>query len=166
MSIKTRAQELIDTLQLHPHPEGGWFREEFRSISQVQPLDAQAQRSALTAIYFLLESHQHSHWHRVSSDEVWVYLEGDTLNLWSWDALNQGTICTRLGPVEINTNQRPQHTIAAELWQAAWPSNTSQHGYTLVACMVGPGFDFSDFTMLEDNSDVAVQMRLAGLPGC
>ena len=163
--MKTRAHELIDTLQLQPHPEGGWFREDFRSATQVQSLDARPQRSALTSIYFLLEADQHSHWHRVLSDEVWVYLEGDALNLWSWNALDQVAICTQLGPVNTNTGQRPQNTIAAGLWQAAWPTDAALHGYTLLACMVGPGFDFSDFSMLEESSDAAVQMRLAGLPG-
>jgi predicted cupin superfamily sugar epimerase len=163
--MSTRANELIATLQLQPHPEGGWFRENFRSDTQVQPQDARPQRSALTSIYFLLQTNQHSHWHRVLSDEVWVHLEGDALNLWSWDARDQTAICTTLGPVDASTGQRPQRTISAGLWQAAWPVMPSRHGYTLLACMVGPGFDFSDFSMLQNSSDEAEQMRLAGLPG-
>src|SRR5690349_13940265 len=81
-----RAQELIDTLKLAPHPEGGWYREMFRSAAQVAPADGRPARQALTTIYFLLEAHQHSRWHRVLSDEVWVHLEGAPLLLWTSDA--------------------------------------------------------------------------------
>lgn len=170
--MKLRARQLVTTLQLQPHPEGGWFREVFRSAAQVQPADGRAQRSALTSIYFLLEAGQHSHWHCVRSDEVWVYLEGDALDLWSWDAVSQAAHRTVLGPVDVASDQRPQHTIAAGIWQAARPrtdaATPAPHGYTLVACMVGPGFDFADFTLLQADSVQASQLRQAGLysPKC
>ena len=156
-----RAQTLIATLQLQAHPEGGWFREVFRSAQQVQPADARPGRSALTSIYFLLETGKRSHWHRVLSDEVWVHLEGDALDLWAWDALKNEAVCTVLGPVAAEGGQGPQHVIEAGLWQAAMPQAGGVAGYTLVACMVGPGFDFADFTMMDAQSREASLLRQA-----
>lgn len=153
--MNSRVQQLISALQLQPHPEGGWFAEVFRAPQQVQPRDDRPLRSALTSIYFLLESHQHSDWHRVRSDEVWVHLEGDALNLWCWDGSGASAACCQLGPVDLTSGQRPQHTIPAGQWQAARPRpavNAAGDGYTLVACMVGPGFDFADFSLLQGSS--------------
>ena len=142
-----RTQQLIEQLQLQPHPEGGWYREVFRSQGQVLPQDGRPARSALTSIYFLLEAARHSRWHRVLSDEVWVHLEGAALDLWTWDAADSRLHQAALGPV--GAASAPQHVVAAGLWQAARPQAGDAAGYTLVACMVGPGFDFSDFSMME-----------------
>lgn len=140
-------------MQLQPHPEGGWYREVFRSAGQVMPQDGRPARSALTSIYFLLEAAQHSRWHRVLSDEVWVHLEGAPLDLWTWDAADSRLHSMVLGPVGATT--LPQHVVAAGLWQAARPRAGEAAGYTLVACMVGPGFDFSDFSMMAPGSSEA-----------
>lgn len=142
-----RALQLIAQLQLQPHPEGGWYREVFRSQGQVTPQDGRPTRSALTSIYFLLEAAQHSRWHRVLSDEVWVHLEGAPLDLWTWNAVDGLLHGAALGPAGAAT--LPQHVVEAGLWQAARPQANDSAGYTLVACMVGPGFDFSDFSMME-----------------
>lgn len=150
------ARQLIEQLQLQPHPEGGWYREVFRSQGQVMPQDGRPARSALTSIYFLLEAAQHSRWHRVLSDEVWVHLEGTPLDLWTWDAAN-GQLCSvALGPVSTATT--PQHAVAAGQWQAARPKPGNASGYVLVACMVGPGFDFSDFQMMEPGGSEALRI--------
>lgn len=156
-----RAQRLIEQLQLQPHPEGGWYKEVFRSGREVVPQDGRGARGALTSIYFLLMEGQHSRWHKVASDEVWAHLEGRPLDLWTWNADNSEAYCTRLGPVSAITAAtngdpepggtmavRPQHVIAAGLWQAAQPQSGQADGFTLAACIVGPGFDFSDFQMM------------------
>lgn len=78
----SRATQLIEQLQLQPHPEGGWYREVFRSPHAVQTADGRPPRSALTTIDFLLQRSQASAWHRVRSDEVWHLLEGESLTLW------------------------------------------------------------------------------------
>lgn len=156
--MNPRAQELIALLQLQPHPEGGWFAEVFRSLATVQPADDRGSRNALTCIYFLLEAHQMSQWHRVRSDEVWVFLEGDALKLWCWDGSSPAAAFNVLGPVEAQAGQRPQHTIPAGHWQAARPAAQgvlSSKGYTLVACMVAPGFDFADFCLLDGTDPAA-----------
>jgi predicted cupin superfamily sugar epimerase len=151
-----RARQLIEQLQLQPHPEGGWYREVFRSQGQVMPQDGRPARSALTSIYFLLEAAQQSRWHRVQSDEVWVHLEGAPLDLWTWDAADSCLRSTALGPVSAAT--LPQHVVEAGLWQAARPQANDTAGYTLVACMVGPGFDFADFRMMAPGGSEARQV--------
>ena len=84
--LAPRAAALIAQLELQPHPEGGYYRELYRSPHRVQPDDGRAARPALTAIYFLLAAGQHSRWHRLRSDEVWQFLEGDPVELFVVDA--------------------------------------------------------------------------------
>jgi predicted cupin superfamily sugar epimerase len=151
-----RARQLIDQLQLQPHPEGGWYREVFRSQGHVMPQDGRPARNALTSIYFLLDDTQHSRWHRVLSNEVWVHLEGAPLDLWTWDAADGKLHRAVLGPVSAST--LPQHVVAAGLWQAARPRAGDAAGYVLVACAVGPGFDFSDFRMMAPDGEEARRM--------
>jgi len=155
-----RARQLIETLQLAPHPEGGWFRELFRSTAEVSPADGRSARQALTTIYFLLEAGQHSRWHRVLSDEVWVHLEGAPLSLWTSDAaLRTPPAHTRLGPVDVH-GTHPQHTVPAGHWQAAKPLLAPDGpDYTLVHCTVGPGFDFSDFSFMQSDGEEASLLR-------
>src|SRR6187200_1211899 len=81
MRMHPRAQQLIDTLALTPHPEGGWYRPVFKSEEQVTRHADGAQRSALTTIYFLLVEGKYSAWHVVQSDEAWHFYEGDPLEL-------------------------------------------------------------------------------------
>lgn len=126
-----RARQLIDTLALAPHPEGGWYRQVFQSEERVVRQRDGADRSALTTIYFLLVEGTFSAWHRVQSDEVWHFYEGDPLELLTRDS------STRLDA----TNR--VHVIRAGDWQAARPLGA----YTLVGCTVGPGFEFDDFEM-------------------
>jgi predicted cupin superfamily sugar epimerase len=151
-----RVRHLIDQLQLQPHPEGGWYREVFRSQGRVMPQDGRPARSALTSIYFLLEATQQSRWHCVLSDEVWVHLEGAPLDLWTWDAADSHLHTAVLGPVSAATI--PQHVVQAGLWQAARPQANTAAGHVLVACMVGPGFDFSDFRMMEPGGGEALRI--------
>jgi predicted cupin superfamily sugar epimerase len=151
-----RALQLIEQLQLQPHPEGGWYREVFRSQTQVMPQDGRPARSALTSIYFLLETTQQSRWHRVLSDEVWVHLEGAPLDLWTWDAA-WPVVQRSAGPRQC-TATASQHVVAAGLWQAARPQASTAAAYTLAACMVGPGFDFSDFRMMAPGGSEALRI--------
>lgn len=153
--MNPRISELIQSLQLQPHPEGGYYREIFRSGSMVSA-DGNRNRSALTAIYFLLEAGQQSRWHRVSSDEVWCHLEGDVLELLSFDANSAQLSSGRLGPYGPETEST--RIIPAGIWQAARPVGA----YTLVTCAVGPGFEFSDFSMAADVPQVAEAIRAQG----
>jgi predicted cupin superfamily sugar epimerase len=151
--LDARALQLIEQLQLAPHPEGGYYRQIYQSVLNVQPADGRPVRPSLTTIYFLLPAGDVSRWHRVASDEVWHYYEGDPLELFDADG-NLIEITSRLlGPV--NDRRAPVHVIAAGRWQAA----RSTGPYTLVGCTVGPGFDFADFEMLDQRPDEAEAFR-------
>lgn len=153
--VHPRAEELIRTLGLQPHPEGGWYREVYRSARRVQPFDARSARSALTVIYFLLVDGAHSRWHRVRSDEAWTWVEGDALELHRIDAaLSEASAQMLAAPGDgIDATA----VIPAGDWQAARTTGA----YTLVTCAVGPGFDFADFTMMSDDAETADEVRRA-----
>jgi predicted cupin superfamily sugar epimerase len=148
--VDIRAAQLITMLDLRPHPEGGYYREVFRSAAFVQPLDPRPPRLALTTIYFLLAEGEVSRWHRVASDEAWHFHEGDPLELFMLDPQRQQLSRHLLGAV--GKDSRPVHVVPGGVWQAARTTGA----YTLVGCTVGPGFDFADFHMLRDvPADVA-----------
>jgi len=157
--MDSRALEVINALKLQPHPEGGWFRELFRSAAAVQPADGRPSRSALTTIYFLLEYGRNSRWHRVLSDEAWVHLEGAPLDLWEWDDAKNIATCTALGPMNFQSDIKAQHVVPAGIWQAARPQQVPHQGYTLVSCSVGPGFDFADFSMMQRSGPEASRIH-------
>ena len=132
-----QVETLIQQLQLIPHPEGGWYRELHRSPEKVQRQDG-AERSALTAILFLLPAGAVSCWHRViGADETWTHIDGATLELFQCQA--NGTALQR-DPLNASN---PVQVVPANAWQAA----RSLGEYTLVSCCVGPGFNFLDFEM-------------------
>lgn len=143
--MSERAQYLIDTLDLKPHPEGGYFKEIYRSDQMVSSGRHGGRRSALTSIYFMLTEGQHSSFHKVNSDEAWHFYEGAPLELmWlddSFDRLNSAV----LGPVDKES--QPTAIIPTGFWQAAYTTGE----FTLVGCSVGPGFEFADFSMLNED---------------
>jgi uncharacterized protein len=145
--MHARAAELIATLDLQPHPEGGYYREIFRSPFTVSPQDARGTRSALTSIYFLLVADSWSRWHKVT---------GGPLELLELDAETRTLDRRVLGTVGSD-GAAPAHVVAAGRWQAARPLGD----YALMGCTVGPGFEFADFTMLSDDAAVAETVRSA-----
>lgn len=163
--MERRADRLIATLQLMPHPEGGWFREIHRSQHMVRPDDGRGPRAALTSIHFLLAHGQFSRWHRVVSDEIWVHVEGDPLALWTWDAAapERAPHCSLLGPLGAAPGLQPQHAVAAGLWQATttWGGTPQAVGHALAACIVGPGFEFADFRLLAHEAGTAADLCAA-----
>lgn len=131
------AADIIRTLNLEPHPEGGWFRQTFRD-------DGQDARGHSTAIYFLLGSGKPSHWHRVrGSSEVWLYHAGAPLRLkLSEDGKTETSVL--LG-MDLGAGERPQAIVPPGHWQAA----ESLGEWTLVSCTVAPGFLFENFELAE-----------------
>ena len=125
--------DLIKRLGLQPHPEGGWYRETWRSAATMPD-----GRAAGTSILFLLEQGQRSHWHRVDAEELWIFQSGTPLNLRTNGG--GGTVETRLGP---GPGQSPQHLVRTNEWQAA----EADRGWCLVACVVTPGFRFEGFEL-------------------
>jgi uncharacterized protein len=153
-----RAAELIAALDLRPHPEGGFYRQIFKSAVQVRPMDGRGPRAALTTIYFLLPEGSVSRWHQVASDEVWHLYEGGPLELLELDATGETVLRHRLGLVGSGADA-PVCTIGAGIWQAARPLGE----YAFVGCTVGPGFDWADLRLLADDHARAAAV-LAALP--
>jgi len=133
------SQDLIDQLGLSPHPEGGFFRETWRSPSN------EGERAASTAIVFLLRAQDRSHWHTVDADEIWIWQGGDPLLLEI--ARNDAAQPVRhvLGPDHV-AGHNLQGVVPTGQWQAA-SVLSGPHGYALVSCIVAPGFDFAGFTL-------------------
>lgn len=148
-----RAQFLIDTLGMRQHPEGGYYVEIYRSQLAVHRSHPAQLRTALTAIYSLFTAGTLSRWHRVSSDELWSHLEGDPLQLFTWDPSSGALASHRLG--SVGEGSRPLQAVPAGIWQAARPLGD----YALVSCAVGPGFEFADFEIAGDNQDSAELLR-------
>jgi len=140
----TTVKELIEQLELAPHPEGGWYRETWRSDAMMDGGD----RASATAIYFLLESHQQSAWHRVDATEIWFWHAGDPLTLSITKELGSAQQDILLGP-DIPAGQHAQGIVPAHHWQAATPVKDGAAGYTLVSCVVSPGFEFSGFELAD-----------------
>jgi Uncharacterized conserved protein len=129
---------LIARLALKPHPEGGHYRETWRAEA------APGARPSGTAILFLLRAGEASHWHRVDATEIWLFHAGSPLTL--------SLSATEAGPAEDLTLAplTPQLVVPADRWQAA----RSQGDFTLVSCVVSPGFDFAGFTLAPPGFDI------------
>lgn len=151
-TLPPRAAELITRLQLAPHPEGGFYREIYRSEMRVDPTDGRPLRSALTVIHFLLTRGAFSRWHRVAADELWQYVEGDGLDLFVCDRDFRQVIRRRVAAAPIDDITR---VVPAGDWQAA----RCPGEYCLVTCSVSPGFEFDDFDLLTDLPETAVRFR-------
>jgi predicted cupin superfamily sugar epimerase len=144
---ETTSEELIRSLALARHPEGGWYRETYRSNERVPskslPARFGGERSFCTAIYFLLERGDVSAFHRIKSDEIWHYYAGASLSIHVLTRQG-GHEILRLGP-DITAGETFQTVVSAECWFAAEVSGSGP--YSLVGCTVAPAFDFSDFEM-------------------
>ena len=147
------AQAYIEALQLSPHPEGGFYKETYRSECTVQPQPATSTslvrlssvRAASTGIYFLLEHCNFSAFHRIASDEMWHFYAGDALEVLELHETGK-LVTTHLG-TDLAKGETFQHVVKANTWFA---SRVAQGGaYALVGCTVAPGFDFSDFQLAD-----------------
>jgi uncharacterized protein len=145
--VRPRTAELLD---LAPHPEGGWYRETWRAGPESVPPGYPGPRAAGTAIYFLLLPGEESRWHRVRSDEVWLWHSGGSLTMLDGGDGDRptaaGQTAITLGP-DLAAGQVPQHVVRGGRWQAARPADGRE---ILVSCVVAPGFDFADFTLLGE----------------
>lgn len=142
MSHTNSADALIEQLGLSAHPEGGWFKETWRADAD------ETGRATGTAIVFLLKSGESSHWHRVDADEMWIWQGGDPLDLAVADD-DAGPVRTiRLGG-DVPGGESLQGLVPTHAWQAARPAPPSEGaaGYSLVSCIVVPGFEFAGFEL-------------------
>lgn len=130
------------------HPEGGRYLEIYRSATTVTT--GGKTRAALTHIYFSLEPYEVSRFHRVSNDEVWNLYQGEGLYLYQWDGYSSDIESTELSAQSMNFC----HVVPAGCWQAAVPMAHR----VLVGCSVAPGFEFSDFELIDPESATAKQL--------
>jgi len=130
------AETIIERLKLLPHPEGGWYRETWRADA------APGERAGATAIYFLLEAGQRSHWHRVDAAELWLWHAGAPLRLLTAAREAGPVIEASLGP-DLAAGEAPQRLVPPHHWQATETTG----GWALVSCIVAPGFDFAGFEL-------------------
>lgn len=141
-------QYWIDQLDLKAHPEGGFYRETYRSNDLI-PIGTFDRfpylRNTSTAIYFLLPSEKISAFHRILSDELWFFHAGSSLLIHSLDNVS-GLQTHRLG-LDIEKGDQPQITIPAQCWFGSEVEDPES--YSLVSCTVAPGFDFTDFEMAK-----------------
>ena len=128
------ARELIEVLGLRPHPEGGYYAETWRADRGAD------ERAAATAIYFLLEADDRSHWHRVDAEEIWLHHAGAPVRL---SIAIDGTTVDHVLGSDIATGERPQIRVPTGAWQSATPID----GWALVSCVVVPGFEFAGFEL-------------------
>lgn len=135
--MNARVKELVESLQLHPHPEGGYYKETYRSVEKINN-----DLSLMTSIYFLLTSDSPSHFHRIQSDEHWYFHEGSPLSI---HLLENGKLTTIKLGLDITKNQRPYTLVKGNTIFGSEIEVTD--GYALVSCAVSPGFDFSSFEL-------------------
>jgi predicted cupin superfamily sugar epimerase len=146
----TPAKNWIDALGLLPHPEGGYFRETYRSQEVVPaaglPARFGAPRALATGIYYLLEAGDYSAFHRIKADEMLHFYAGNALDVHMID--ERGYSIVTLGS-DVAKGETLQFTVPAGTWFAAAPKVGAQ--YSLIGCTVSPGFDFADFEMASGN---------------
>jgi hypothetical protein len=147
--MKYDARFFVEQYKMELHPEGGWFKETYRSneiiLKEHLPDRFSDGRSFCTGIYFLLEGEQFSGFHRIKSDEMWHFYAGDALNVY---------VITEDGTLEIikigahpDKGEKFQHVVKAGSWFASKPAN--ENSFSLVGCTVAPGFDFEDFELAK-----------------
>lgn len=143
------AAQLIAQYDLQPHPEGGWYKETYRSKETIAasslPERFGGERHFSTAIYFLLEQGNFSAFHRIKSDECWHFYAGQTLQVYVLH--DDGTMeVIKLGHDILNGGLF-QYVVPANCWFASRPAPESD--FCFVGCTVAPGFDFADFEMAK-----------------
>ena len=145
-----KADFWIDQLQLVRHPEGGYYRENYRSsgsyaFDNATPFNGT--RSYATSIYYLLKGTDRSKLHRIHSDELWFFHAGDPLKVYMFPVNGAPTSFT-LG-LHADNGEHLQATVPAEIWFGASLENPELESYSLVSCVVAPGFEFRDFTFAD-----------------
>ena len=148
--------QLIQQYNLQPHPEGGWYKETYKSGEYITgsalPERFGGSRAFSTAIYFLLEQGNFSAFHRIKSDECWHFYAGDPLVVYVMQ-LNGRLDIIHLGN-DIEKGQVFQFVVPANCWFASRPAPGST--FCFVGCTVAPGFDFTDFELAKASSLTAL----------
>lgn len=145
MNSTERVKFLVEHLKLSPHPEGGFYKETYRSNRGLET--PSGERNLLTSIFFLLTSENVSRFHRIKSDELWYFHEGNSLTVHLLNERGYGVL--RLGNVTAQKDCQPFGLVKAN---TIFGSTVDEpDGYALVSCAVAPGFDFKDFKLLSSD---------------
>lgn len=146
-----REDIIIDKLNLTEHPEGGFYKETYRSSGTISadnlPSFFEGERNYCTSIYFLLKSNDFSAFHKINQDETWYFHEGSSITI--HQISTEGIYSKYIVGTDILNNQHPQYTVPAGYWFGATVDDPKS--YSLVGCAVSPGFDFQDFTLANRN---------------
>ena len=145
------ADQLIKSLRLAPHPEGGFFRETYRAAGTIAcdalPNGFGGDRAFSTSIYYLLQAGQVSMLHRIRSDELWHFHMGDALEV--IDITPEGVLTTTVLGHDVADGNTLQSVVPAGRWFGARLARPARDAFALVGCTVAPGFDFADFEMAD-----------------
>jgi len=148
----SRSARLIQQFNLQPHPEGGWFKQTYKSDEEIVvdalPKRFTESRVFSTAIYFLLEQGNYSAFHRIKSDECWHFYMGDPLLIYIINQSGELEIIS-LGN-DFEKGHAFQYVVPANCWFASRPAPRGE--YCFVGCTVSPGFEFTDFELAEVNA--------------
>jgi hypothetical protein len=144
-------EEIIQKLQLQPHPEGGFYRETYRSHETIPedslPSYFEGNRNYATCIYYLLQSGDFSAFHKIQQDEIWHFYLGSPIKLFMIS--EQGHLSQVIIGTDLSAGQVPQFVVPKQYWFAATVLN--QESFSLIGCTVSPGFNFKDFTLASRN---------------
>ena len=144
---------LVERLELAPHPEGGFYRETWRSpvelAAEALPKGYPGPRAAMTSILFLLPTGAASALHRVRSEELWLHHQGDDVELGIGETIELASASSGRSLLGQGATAHLQVIVPAGHWQTA-KALEGDAGYALVGCVVAPGFDFDDFEMASD----------------
>ena len=146
---------LIEKFDLSPHPEGGYFKETYRSAETIEeialPKNYKGSRNHSTCIYFLLTSNIFSAFHKINQDEIWHFYSGSPLKLYIIS--DKGEYSEHIVGNEFSSEQVAQFVVPGDHWFAA--KTIKPNSYSFVGCTVAPGFDFADFVLPKRNELIA-----------
>ena len=161
--MKESINKIISKLKLEPHPEGGYYRETYRSQGEIDEANLgegyEGKRNYSTCIYFLLTSDSFSALHRIKQDEIWHFYKGAPIHL---HIISETGVQTEviIGS-DIEKGETPQYVVEGGCWFGAELINPNS--YSLVGCTVSPGFDFKDFELRTRKELVALFPEHAAL---
>jgi predicted cupin superfamily sugar epimerase len=149
-------KDLISKLELEPHPEGGFFRETYRSKGEISKNsleeDYKGKRNYSTCIYFLLTSENFSAFHRIKQDEIWHFYDGSPIDLHVIS--DSGLYTNHAIGIDLQKGEVPQFVVPGRSWFAA--EVVDQNAYSLIGCTVSPGFSFEDFELIAKDELISL----------
>ncbi|HOH97338.1 MAG TPA: cupin domain-containing protein [Candidatus Cloacimonadota bacterium] len=145
-------RNVIERLNLLPHPEGGYYRRNWQSLLQAETKDSNGKlvhpsRSIGSSILYLLPTHEVCAWHRVACDEMWHYYYGSALKMYLLNNIS-GLVEIELG-VNLEARQQPQMIIPKDTWFAA--EVLDEDSYSFCGCTLWPSFSYADFELAEQH---------------